>query len=242
MSTEVDTPAVWDPDIEWVIPYHFHSLGLELDSPERAVHLEEVACEVWPGGTGSQRQTVAGWYADIAEAAAAAGALYAGLAFLSTDDDRISTATLTIRAESLEPAEPGVAIAGLIEVLSADPAHEVHRTQVACGPAVVVFTGLVWQPPRPAEASPQEPRPAALKLAQAEVYLPLEEAETLLVLCLSSPDLRDFPEYVGVLSTVADSVSLGPSAPSVPLFTGAQDGPAAIGGQSKGSRIEEAFG
>lgn len=198
--------------VQWEIPVFFHSLGVELQPEQRVAHLAEVAAELWSGGTDFQRSTVAGWYAEIAASAVAEGASYAGFSLLGTDDDRVSTATLVVLAEQADTSDPEVAAAALQELLSTDPAHEVFRTRVTCGPAVVVLSGLAMEL---ADG-------VTLELAVAEAHLPVPGADTLLVLRMSTPSLPELPDYVGLLARIAESVRY-----EVPLPR---------------SRISEAFG
>ncbi len=233
-SGPVEPPAPVPPsglddelDIRWEVPVLFHSLGVALAEEERAAHIAEVAAEVWSGGTEFQRTTVAGWYAEIAAEAAEDGAVYAGFALLGTEDDRVSVATLVILAEESDTSEPEIAAAALVEYLSLDPANEVIRSDVNCGPAVLSVSGAVM------DLTEQAGEPTSLNLAQAEVYLPVPDADTLLVCRLSTPSLRDFPEYVTMLAQMADTVVYRrPGSP-------AQDDAVTLPGQS---RMKEAFG
>ncbi|MEV4611395.1 hypothetical protein AB0K43_02165 [Kitasatospora sp. NPDC049258] len=207
--TTVEEPVAAEDDIRWEVPVFFHSLGLALPEPERAAHLAEIAAEIWSGGTAYQRETVAGWYGEIAADAAEDGAVYAGLSLLGTEDDRITAATLVILAEEADTADPEVAAAALVELLSLDPAHEVIRTEIACGPAVLVVSGTVLD----LSGRAGDGGTASLELAQAEVYVPVPGADTLVVFRLSTPSLPEFPEYVTILARMADTVTYrGPGA------------------------------
>ncbi|WP_441246441.1 hypothetical protein [Kitasatospora sp. McL0602] len=195
------TPRIDDElDIRWEVPVIFHSLGVALSEEERSAHISEVAAEVWSGGTEFQRTTVAGWYSEIAAEAAEDGAVYAGFALLGTEDDRVSVATLVILAEESDTSDPAIAAAALVEFLSMDPAHEVIRSDVSCGPAVVSISGMIM------DLTEQAGVPTSLELAQAEVYIPVPGADTLLVCRLSTPSIADFPEYVTMLAQMADTV------------------------------------
>ncbi|GAA2238320.1 MULTISPECIES: hypothetical protein [Kitasatospora] len=217
-----------DVDVRFEVPIWFHSLGLEMSEEQRAAHHAEIASEIWAGGTDYQRTTVAAWYAEIAEGALEDGVLYAGINYFRTDDDRLATANLVIQAEKIDTSDAGIAAASLVEMLSADPDQEVFRTDVHCGPAVVVVHGQVCEFGQEAGA------PATLELAQAEVYIPVQGADTLLVMRISTPSLPEFPTYVTMLAQIADSVYFGrPS--DAPGATPAVPSAAA-------SRITEAFG
>ncbi|MER8185781.1 hypothetical protein [Kitasatospora sp. NPDC094015] len=228
-TAEQTVPEAAADDIRWEVPVFFHSLGVALPEPERAAHLAEISAEIWSGGTPFQRETVAGWYGEIAADAAEDGAVYAGLSLLGTEDDRITAATLVILAEEADTSDPEVAAAALVELLSLDPAHEVIRTDIACGPAVLVVSGMVLD----LTAQAGEDGAAALELAQAEVYIPVPGADTLVVFRLSTPSLPEFPEYVTILARMADTVSYRPP--------GAQ-APAAEVALPQQARITEAFG
>ncbi|MFG2698732.1 hypothetical protein [Kitasatospora sp. NPDC048407] len=182
------------------VPVHFHDLGMHLDDDQRAVHLRELACEIWAGGTEAQRAGVQQFYGELADAAAEDGASYAGVCLMATEDDRVSTASLVARSETLEPAaDPEAVIETLEEVLSLDPAADVHRTETEQGPAVVAFSGVEWTP------VPEQP---ALPLVRMDVYLPLPEISELLVFSLTTPSLPDLPEYVALLSELTDTVEV----------------------------------
>ncbi|WP_052681791.1 hypothetical protein [Saccharothrix sp. ST-888] len=215
-------------DIRWEAPVVFHSLGVQLPEDQRQAHIAEIAAEVWSGGTEFQRTTVAGWYRDIAAEAAEDGAVYTGFALLGTGDDRVSVATLVILAEESDTSDPEIAAAALLERLSADPANEVFRSDVSCGPAVVSISGMVM------DLTEQAGEPTSLELAQAEVYIPVPQTDTLLVCRISTPSIADFPDYVTMLAQMADTVVY-----DKPGTTPETAAAATLPGQS---RITEAFG
>jgi hypothetical protein len=215
-------------DIRWEVPVIFHSLGVALSEEDRAAHIAEVAAEVWSGGTEFQRSTVADWYREIAAEAAEDGVVYTGFALLGTEDDRVSIATLVVLAEESDTSDPEIAAAALVELLSMDPSHEVFRSDVSCGPAVVSISGMVM------DLTEQAGEPTSLSLAQTEVYIPVPGADTLLVCRLSTPSIADFPEYVTMLAQMADTVTYNPSGAT------AEAAPAAT--PPNQSRITEAFG
>ncbi|MGK4585882.1 hypothetical protein [Kitasatospora sp. HPMI-4] len=215
-------------DIRWDVPVVFHSLGVDLPEDQREAHIAEIAAEVWSGGTAFQRTTVAGWYQEIAAEAAEDGAVYAGFALLGTDDDRVSVATLVILAEEADTSDPEIAAAALLELLSADPANEVFRSDIACGPAVVSISGMI------VDLTEQAGEPTSLELAQAEVHIPVPLADTLLVCRISTPSVADFPDYVTMLAQMADTVVY-----NKPGTTPQAAATAALPSQSK---ITEAFG
>ncbi|BFV56606.1 hypothetical protein KCMC57_up17100 [Kitasatospora sp. CMC57] len=230
-------------DIRWEVPVVFHSLGVSLPEEERAAHIAEVAAEVWSGGTEYQRTTVGGWYGEIAAEAAEDGAVYAGFALLGTEDDRVSTATLVILAEEADTSDPEIAAAALVELLSLDPANKVIRSDVSCGPAVLVVSGMI------VDLTEQAGEPTKLELAQAEVYLPVPGTGTLLVCRISTPSLADFPDYVTLLAQMADTVvhrrpgDPGPGGGRVALpGQGGGNGGADESDQVSLSRIMGAFG
>ncbi|GAA2258679.1 MULTISPECIES: hypothetical protein [Kitasatospora] len=187
------------------VPVHFHDLGMHLTDEQRWAHLSEVAAEIWSGGTGYQRKTVQRLYADLAGAAAADGASYAGICMFATEDDRVSSASLIVRSETIEPADVETVASVLHETLSLNPDCDVYRTEVEAGPAIVRFTGIQWTPPPAAEGAP---RPAAIPMAQIDVHLPLPEVSSLLVMSLTTPSLPDLPHYVALLCELAESVRL----------------------------------
>ena len=198
------------PELRIEFPLTLHSLGLDLDDAEREAHLREVAAEVWCGGTQAQRDAVRGWYAEVAEAAAADGAFYAGLGIFATPDDRMSTVTLVARLDTTDRTDARTATDALHEVLSLTSAHDVHPVELECGPAVVSFSAVEYR----AGADEHGARPDPVEIARAEVYVPLPELEGLLVLGLATPSLLDLPDYVRMLSHVAETVEVFHPEPS----------------------------
>lgn len=205
------------PDFFWTVPEEFRSLGLEYTDEEREEYLVQLADTIWPGGTDEERDQIIAWYRDVARAAASDGAVYAGICMLGTEDDRVSTASLTVRCEPIEGNDADLAARGLVEALSADEHQEVHRVDAACGPAVLAISGFEMTPagdqdgttPPPPSASPASP----LVFARADVYCPLTAVSQLFVLSLTTPSLKDFPWYVHRLSEVANTIEI----PSRPL-------------------------
>ncbi|MEV4616316.1 hypothetical protein AB0K43_27540 [Kitasatospora sp. NPDC049258] len=232
MSVEQEAAQLTSPEVGFTfdVPVAFHDLGMHLSDEQRWEHLEEVAAEVWSGGTPDQRSGVRQLYADVADAAAADGASYAGLCMFATEDDRVSSASLIVRSETIEPGEVEAIAAILHETLSLDPDCDVYRTEVEAGPALVQFTGLQWTPP---VAEGQAP-PAAIPMARVDAYLPLPEARSLLVMSLTTPSLPDLPHYVALLSELAETVQL--------LDHGRSSGLPAQQSTESAARVAAAFG
>lgn len=215
-TTEPGTEAGAPASVQWRIPREFRSLGLELAPAERDRYLDAMAADIWAGGTEYQRDTVAYWYKQIAEAAADDGTLEAAFCLLRTADDRVTTATLSIVAEPVErAADIRTVVAGLVEALSDDPANEVLEVNTSGGPAVLVLSGLQMTARDGEDGASGS---VTLDLAQASAYLPCPPVSQLVVLTLTTPMIQDFPDYVGVLAAVADSVevSLGTRHPELP--------------------------
>ncbi|MEU0741711.1 hypothetical protein [Streptomyces sp. NPDC006134] len=203
-ATEFDagSPA----SIQWQIPKEFYSLGLELEAAERSAYLDSMAAEIWANGTDYQRETVAYWYKEIAEAAADDGALEAAFCMLRTEEGRVTTATLSVMAEPIaSPGDAQTVIAGLVEALSNDPLNEVMEVNAESGPAVLTLSGMHMTARQGVEDSVA---PVTLELAQATVYVPCLPVSQLVVLTLTTPSIQDFPDYVGVLARVTDSVKV----------------------------------
>ncbi|GAA2397322.1 hypothetical protein GCM10010420_24000 [Streptomyces glaucosporus] len=211
-SLPPDWPEPDAPELYWEVPAEFHSLGLEYDDERREAHLSELAVRIWPGGTGEQHDTIASWYREVSSVAAGDEAVYAGIGLFSTDDDRLSIASLVIRCEQVDSADAHVAATALEEFLSNDPAQEVHRTEADCGPVVISFSGNLLSPTGEEEAIGLLPAPSApvppLVTAQIDVYCPLPGISRLLVFSLSTPSTADFPWYVHMLSGIVDTVEV----------------------------------
>lgn len=203
MTTEQSTaPNAQDRGFTFEVPVHFHDLAMHLDETERWAHLEELACEIWSGGTADQREGVQQLYAGIAEAAARDGAIYAGVAMFATEDDRISSASLIARTDPIEAGDVEMIVSTLEETLSLNPSNDVRRVEVEAGPAVVSFAATEWQFD-PADA-PERPEP--IVMARVDAYLPLPDLGTMLVFALTTPSLPELPDYVALLSQTAESV------------------------------------
>ncbi|MFD7729210.1 hypothetical protein ACFV6F_02335 [Kitasatospora phosalacinea] len=200
-ETPLSQVIVEDPlDIRWEVPAQFHSLGLELPEEERDAHLAEVSEEIWSGGTEFQRTTVAAWYRDVADTAAEEGAVYSGLLIARTPDDRATVATLLVQADHADTRDADAVASSLLEMLSADPANDVFDVAAPIGPVVVSACGTV------AEFDDGAGGKTELTLAQASAYVPVPGADTLLTMTISTPTLEDFPEYMGMLAMLVDSV------------------------------------
>lgn len=202
--------------IQWQIPKEFYSLGLDLEPAERAAYLDSMAAEIWANGTDYQRETVAYWYKEIAEAAAEDGTLEAAFCMLRTEDGRVTTATLSIIAEPMSPAgDARTVTSGLIEALSNDPVNEVMEVNTEGGPAVLSLSGMQMTARQGDDGSSD---PVTLDLAQASAYVPCLPVSQLVVLTLTTPSIQDFPDYVGVLARVTDSIKVNmgqePTAPA----------------------------
>ncbi|MER8186247.1 hypothetical protein [Kitasatospora sp. NPDC094015] len=226
----VEQAAVTGIGFTFDVPVAFHDLGLHLTDEQRWEHLAEVAAEVWSGGTPDQRAGVRQLYADVADAAAGDGASYAGLCLFATEDDRVSSASLIVRSETIEPGDVEAIAATLHETLSLNPDCDVYRTEVEAGPALVQFTGVEWTPP----AVEGLPAPVAVPMARVDAYLPLPEARSLLVMSLTTPSLPELPHYVALLSELAETVQLLDDglSPALPAQQGSPDA----------GRIAAAFG
>jgi hypothetical protein len=123
----------------------------------------------------------------------------------------VTTATLAIIAEPIEPIgsvpDSRTVIAGLVEALSNDPVNEVMEVTTEGGPAVVTLSGIQMTA-QPGEDASAEP--VSLDLAQVTAYVPCLPVGQLVVLTLSTPSVQDFPDYVGLLARIADTVQLNP--------------------------------
>ncbi|URN13372.1 hypothetical protein LUW77_23400 [Streptomyces radiopugnans] len=205
------------PDFFWIAPEEFRSLGLEYTDEEREEHLVRLMDAIWPGGTDEEQDRLSAWYRDVAEAAAADGAVYTGICLLRTDDDRISTASLTVRCEPLQDHDADLAVRGLVELLSLDEFQEVHRVEAGVGPAVLVISGFEVTPgeaPGDAVSAPSSAPVSPIVFARADVYCPLPAVSQLLVFSLTTPSLRELPWYVQRLSEIAHTVEIPEQTPS----------------------------
>ncbi|GLW70229.1 hypothetical protein Kpho02_25280 [Kitasatospora phosalacinea] len=219
--------AVDGPVVYWDVPVLFHSLGLELPEEEREAHLAEVAQEIWSGGTDFQRETVASWYRDIAQNAAEAGAVYSGFLLGVLDDGRISTGSLVIQSAPADTQDAEAVAAAIEELLSNDPANEVFTVDAPVGPVVVSAYGTIN------EFDDGEGNQAKLELAEATAYIPVPQVDNLLTMTISTPILKEFPDYMAALATVVESVA---------LVRPGEQRTAPVLSQESASRITEMFG
>ncbi|MFI5757704.1 hypothetical protein [Streptomyces sp. NPDC051569] len=182
---------------------------MHLAPEERAAHLRSIAYAVWPEGTDFQRDTVLSWYSEAAGDAAESGAFYSGFCLASTEDDRITTASLLARVDPLAEQDAVVSAAGIHELLSGNPHRDVVRVDVPCGPAVLCLTGLEWKPVDPnADASSDQRENMGISMIRADLYVPLPLMSQLLVLSLTTPSLPEVPDYVAILSHIAQTLTV----------------------------------
>lgn len=204
----------WQLTVEF--PRSFHSLGLHLSEEEREIHLARVAEEVWPGGTDFQREQVLSWYREAASDAAVSGAFYSGFCIASTEDDRITTASILARLDSLREQNATVSAAGIHETVAKNPASDVARVELSSGPGVLALTGLE-QDPTEGETEGSTTR---VTLARVDLYAPIPVMSKLLVLSLTTPSLSELPDYVGILWFITQSISITPTSRPSPAENG----------------------
>jgi hypothetical protein len=168
-------------------------------------------------GSDIQRGTIASWYREIAASASEDGTAYAGFCMMGTEDDRMSSASLTVRCEPTDATAANLVADALVEALSIDPAQEVHRVESNCGPVVVVFSGVRVAPPEEmmvAEDGDMADPVPPLVFARVDAYCPLPRVSRLLVFDLSTPSLAELPWYIAKLSEVVDTVEIVADQPS----------------------------
>lgn len=200
------------PDLYWTAPEEFLSLGVTYDDAEREAKLEVLAEQIFPGGSDEQVDQLIGWYREVAAAASADGAEYAGICIVGAEDDRACTASLTARCTPADSADPDLAARSLLEMLSIRESQEAHRVDSANGPAVLVISGFELDPgaAEATDAATASAPPAPIHFARIEVYLPLPTLAHLLVFSLTTPSLHAIPWFVSRLSEVVDTVEVAP--------------------------------
>ncbi|MGH9194957.1 MAG: hypothetical protein ACRD1T_04370 [Acidimicrobiia bacterium] len=199
------------PDFYWTAPEEFLSLGVEFTDEQREDHLVEFAEKLWPSGTLEQQDQFIAWYRDVAAAAGDDGAAYSGVCFLAMEDDRVSTASLTMRGEPADTSDAEFSVKALVEALSNDEMQEVHRVESKCGPAVLAISGFRVGPAggpsdEPSGAAP--PPVSPVMFARADVYFPLPQVSLLLVFSLTTPSLPDLPMYVSRFAEIIDTIEV----------------------------------
>ncbi|MEV5881753.1 hypothetical protein AB0L74_03310 [Streptomyces sp. NPDC052020] len=200
--------------IEFESPEDFHEIPLMLPPDAFEAALEELAAKIWPGGTDFQREVTAAVYRTMAEALEEDGTVHAAVGLFETEAGEVSIANLLVRVEDIEPDSPQVVAASLHEALSLEEHRDVHRVDLACGPATVSFHATEF-----GGGEVQNP----IAFAHVELYVPSPFGGKLLVITLSTPSLAELPVYVGLMSRLGDTVRFNRDTDEDPA-SGAEDG------------------
>jgi len=126
-----------------------------------------------------------------------------GTADGSQPPERVSRCTLTVSVRDLDNPAPHIAAAGIAETLDqSSDGGEAQLVTLPAGPAVVHVAGsrAVWT-----LADGEQER----FFVRVELWLPFPEEDRLLLLCLSTADVRDLFHYQAVLADIADTIAFG---------------------------------
>ncbi|MEU9398767.1 hypothetical protein [Streptomyces sp. NPDC048242] len=194
--------------------FHEMPLGLGDDEETHGDRLREFAHDYWGGQEDLEplRLLTRAVQAAGAQTLVEGGAVYqaigvfpiGGSADGTEPPERISRATLTVSVRELENPDPHLTAAGISEVLAQDDGEsEVQLITLPAGPGIVRVAGSrsVWELPDEEELEQFHVR--------IEVWLPFPSEDRLLLLCLSTADVRDLFHYQAVLADIADTVAFG---------------------------------
>ncbi|MBB4950577.1 hypothetical protein F4556_006112 [Kitasatospora gansuensis] len=195
-------------EVRLVVPSLFHPLTVRGDRQARAGHLAEVAEELYSGARGSQRQDWSVLTGLLAQPAAAAGVVFAGIAALRVDG-RPSRASLVV---SLAPHPRQISELSA-ELADARPQAEVWTVLVPAGPtAVLVESRIAPVPPLllPVGQSVTEPDAADNTVVSVlQAFLPLPDGVSVLTVQLGTAQADDWDLYAATFAEILASIQLG---------------------------------
>ncbi|MET9615260.1 hypothetical protein [Kitasatospora indigofera] len=181
-----------------VVPPVFHPLTAPDPGADLAVHLAEVAEELFSGAGPAERRDFAVLGATLADLTAAAGVSFAGLSAL-TVDGRPSDASLVVSLS--RHAGPIQVLA--TELATARPNAEVWTVLLPAGPAAVLVEGR--SVPVPGRLAADGLRHWAVS-SVVEAFVPLPDGATVLCLQLATAHRQDWELYTGVFAELLKSV------------------------------------
>ncbi|MGW4652222.1 hypothetical protein ACWEPF_37370, partial [Kitasatospora sp. NPDC004289] len=195
-------------EVRFVVPPVFHPLVVRGGRADRAGHLAEVAEELYAGGTALDRLEWSVLTGLLAQPAAAAGVVFAGLAALEADG-RPSRASLVVSL-----GRSGRQITELsAELADSRPQAEVWTVLVPAGPAaVLVETRIASVPPLllPVGQAADEPDAQDNTVSSVvEAFLPLPDGVSVLTVQLGTAHPEDFELYAGAFAEVLAGIQLG---------------------------------
>ncbi|MEV6210002.1 hypothetical protein [Kitasatospora sp. NPDC051914] len=188
-------------EVRLVVPTVFHPLTARGGGAAVAEHLAEVAEEVFAGSRAAERRTWSVLAASLADEAAAAGVVFAGLCALDAGG-RTSHASLTV---SFHP-HSGPADELAVRLADARPHAEVWTVLLPAGPAALLVEPRTSPVPAPVAADGQ--RRWAIS-SVVEAVLPLPDGASALVLQLGTVQADDWELYTAAFADVLQSVQLG---------------------------------
>ncbi|WP_329494174.1 hypothetical protein OG267_08705 [Kitasatospora herbaricolor] len=181
-----------------VVPPVFHPLTAPEPGADLAVHLAEVAEELFSGTGPAQRRDFAVLGATLADLTAAAGVSFAGLSAL-TVDGRPSDASLVVSLS--RHAGPIQVLA--TELATARPNAEVWTVLLPAGPAAVLVEGR--SVPVPGRLAADGLRHWAVS-SVVEAFVPLPDGASVLCVQLATAHRQDWELYTGVFAELLKSV------------------------------------
>ncbi|MFE3392299.1 hypothetical protein ACFXI0_05670 [Kitasatospora indigofera] len=181
-----------------VVPPVFHPLTAPDPGADLAVHLAEVAEELFSGTGPAERRDFAVLGATLADLTAAAGVSFAGLSAL-TVDGRPSDASLVVSLS--RHAGPIQVLA--TELATARPNAEVWTVLLPAGPAAVLVEGR--SVPVPGRLAADGLRHWAVS-SVVQAFVPLPDGSTVLCVQLATAHRQDWELYTGVFAELLKSV------------------------------------
>ena len=185
-------------EVRLVVPSVFHPLTSPDAGADLAVHLAEVAEEVFSGAGAAERRDFAVVGATLADLISASGVAYAGLSAL-TVDGRASDASLVV---SLARQQSPIQVLAS-ELATARPHAEVWTVLLPAGPAAVLVEGRTVPVPG-ALAADGRRRWAVTSVVQA--FVPLPDGASVLCVQLATAQAQDWDLYAGVVAEMLKSV------------------------------------
>ncbi|MFJ9521660.1 hypothetical protein ACIRPK_25825 [Kitasatospora sp. NPDC101801] len=195
-------------EVRLVVPSVFHPLTVRGDRQARAGHLAEVAEELYAGARAPRRQDWSVLTGLLAQPAAAAGVVYAGVAALQTDGRRSRASLVVSLAQS--PRQISELSA---ELADQRPQAEVWTVLIPAGPtAVLVESRIAPVPPLllPVGQPAGEPDVADNTVSSVlQAFLPLPDGLSVLTVQLGTAQADDWELYAAAFAEILASIQLG---------------------------------
>ncbi|MFJ4848764.1 MULTISPECIES: hypothetical protein [unclassified Streptomyces] len=228
------------PAFRFQVQQDFHEipLGLGVEDDPFDEQMRAFARDYWGDAEELEplRMLMKAMYAANSRQLAEEGAVYNALGVFpiggtsdgATPPERVSRCSLLVSVRELDVPDPGLAAAGIAELLAREAGEEgtVQLIALPAGPAVVRVGGsrAVWERDGGANA---EEGVVERFFVRVEVWVPFPDEDKVLLLCLSTSDVQDLFMYQAVLADIADTVTFG--ADDAPVAAGSAPKPRTFG-------------